>query len=92
MLEEQLKRLGESAPDRSLETLEADVWRGVALRRHETALARRVISLQGGLLLLAIVGSAAAGIKSVESARAPASALMPGASLTPAYLLLRDHS
>ena len=90
MLDEDLRRLGKTVVDHSLDGLEADVWRHLAERSQIRKVARRRASLQGILMIVAFVGSAAMGI---NSARSPTPANGPlllafGSELTPSSLLL----
>jgi len=60
-MDTELQELAGRAPDRPLESLEADIW--VRLGRHERAMhaSRRLLVLQAAVLLFTLVGSLVVG-------------------------------
>lgn len=94
MIDDDLHRLDAREPDHSLDQLEFDVWDGLARRARERASARRTVSLQGAIMMLALVVSAAMGIGAVRPATVTAGAnglLNEGIELMPSTLLLGDR-
>jgi hypothetical protein len=61
MIEKALDELAMQGPDRSLETLEADVWVALARREHAAWGLRGLLFLQGAVLLFVLAGSVLAG-------------------------------
>ena len=62
MIEDDIHRLDQRPLDRSLDLLEADIWRGVAARTLKRQVARKVISLQCIVMVSALFGSVTAGV------------------------------
>ena len=93
MIENDIRQLDERALDRSLDQLEADIWRGVAARTRQRQTARRVTSFQGGVMALGLLGSVAAGISLARSggAMGAESVLTAGSELMPSSLLLGER-
>jgi hypothetical protein len=91
MFEHDFEELDTQAPDHALDGLETDIWKGIASRKRERAAARKLVSLQAIVILLASIGSAAVGITVATPAQASRPTLMPGAELMPSSLLLRNH-
>ncbi len=90
MIDDDLRRLGELKLDRSLERLEADIWRRLAVRSQNRAAVRRRASLQGVVMVFALVGSVVIGITATRT-HAPTryeAMLAMGSELTPSTLLL----
>jgi hypothetical protein len=90
MIDDDLRQLNESALDHSLDGLESDVWAGLAVRSQNRATARRRVSFQSVVMVLAIVGSVAVGISVTRPAGPPRGrvVLALGLELTPSSLLL----
>ena len=91
MIDDELRRLGEMKLDRSLEHLESDIWRRLAVRSQNRAAVRRRASLQSAVMVFAFVWSVAIGITATRS-HAPThgqAMLALGLELTPSSLLLR---
>jgi hypothetical protein len=61
MIDTDLKELSGAPPDRPLEGLEAQIWAGVAAREEAMRIRRRLVALQCGLVVAALVGSLIAG-------------------------------
>jgi hypothetical protein len=90
MLDDDLRRLNEGALDHSLDGLESDIWARLAARSQNRAVARRRVSLQSVVMVLALVGSIAIGIHSTRLAGPPRgrAVLALGLELAPSSLLL----
>lgn len=93
MIDNDIRRLDDRDLDRSLDQLESDIWRGVAARSRERAVARKVNILQGVVMGIALLGSIGAGIRITRPAGAPVSlaTLTTGSELMPSTLLLGEH-
>jgi hypothetical protein len=93
MIDDDMRRLDERARDHSLSRLESDIWTGVDARARQRAAARRVTSLQGVIMVVALLGSAAAGLNMVRPGEVAAGAglLASGVELMPSSLLLGEH-
>ena len=93
MIEEDIRQLDERAMDRSLDRLEADMWRGVALRARQREAARQVTSFQAVVMVLALLASVAAGISVArpDGATTARVLLFPETALLPSSLLLGQH-
>ena len=90
MIDDELRQFGELKLDRSLERLESDIWRRLAVRSQNRAAVRRRASLQSVVMVFALVGSAAIGITATRS-HAPTrgqAMLALGLELAPSSLLL----
>ena len=61
MIDTDLNELADEPPDRSLEQLEAQIWAGVAIREQAMRATRRLVALQGVLVLAALIGGFIAG-------------------------------
>jgi hypothetical protein len=90
MIDHYLRKINGAVIDRSLDDLESDVWRGVAGRERARSAARKRVSAQGVILLVALIGSIAVGILSSRTAGlAHGHLVLPlGVGLTPSSLLL----
>ncbi len=93
MIDNDIRRLDERELDRSLDQLEADIWRGVAARGRERAVARRVTVLQGVVMGVALVCSIGVGIGIARPSGGSVSfaSLTAGSELMPSTLLLGEH-
>jgi hypothetical protein len=93
MIEDDIHQLDQRPLDRSLEMLEADVWRGVGARALKRQAARKVVSIQCVVMVCALFGSVAAGISTSRPGRTegPSLAFATGAELMPSSLLLGGH-
>jgi hypothetical protein len=90
MIDDDLRRLNERALDHSLDTLESDIWSGLALRVQHRVVARRRASLQGAVMALSLIISIGVGIHATRSAGATRgrAVLALGLELAPSSLLL----
>ena len=90
MIDEELRRLGEMALDRSLDHLKSDVWRRLAVRSRSRAAVRRRVSLQSVAIVVALAGSVAAGVSTARSIAAThrQAVIALGLELTPSGLLI----
>ena len=90
MIDDDIHRLDQRALDRSLSGLEADIWTGVAMREQRRRAVRRTASLQGVIMVCAVLASIAAGVDIARPATAAAGAspLAPGMELMPSNLLV----
>jgi hypothetical protein len=61
MIDTDLSKLAEAPPDHALEELEARIWVGVARRQAQGRIERRLLALQGLVLVVALIGSMIAG-------------------------------
>lgn len=61
MIDTELNELAQEPPDRSLEQLEAQIWVGVATREQAMRVTRRLVALQGVLVIAALIGGLIAG-------------------------------
>lgn len=64
-----LERLLRQEPDRSLASLEADLWSRLAQHTHARRVFRGVYALQAAVLAAALVGSTIAGLRSAPASR-----------------------
>jgi hypothetical protein len=90
MIDDDLRQLNEGALDHSLDGLESDIWAGLAARGRNRAAARKRVSFQSVVMVLALIGSVAVGINATRPA-GPAHGrvvLTLGMELTPSSLLL----
>ena len=90
MIDDELSKLSELKPDRSLERLESDIWCRLAVRSQNRAAVRRRASLQSVVMAFALLGSVAVGVTATRS-HAPMrdqAVLALGSELTPSTLLL----
>ena len=76
--------------DRSLERLESEVWQQVSERLHARVAARRQVSVQGLIMLVAFIGSIGFGISATHRLRASSGGqeLSLALNLAPSSLLL----
>ena len=93
MIDDDIHQLEQRPVDRSLDNLEADVWRGVGARALKRQAARKVVSFQCVVMVCALFGSVAAGISIGRPGRTegPALAFATGSELMPSSLLLGGH-
>lgn len=89
MIDDDLSRITRQPADRPLDHLEADVWAGVAARTAARRTGRIVASCQAAVMLVALVGAAAAGASTVTADRSPGAFITAaGADYAPSTLLL----
>jgi len=91
MIDEDLRKLSNAGLDRTLDGLESDIWRRLAVRSRTRAAARKRVSLQSVLMLVGLVGSVAGGINAARLAPPAAhgqAVLAFGSELAPSSLLL----
>ncbi len=90
MIDEDLRNLSNAGLDRTLDGLESDFWRRLAVRSRTRAAARKRFSLHSVLMLVGLVGSVAVGINSAHLAPAVhgRAVLAFGSELAPSSLLL----
>jgi hypothetical protein len=93
MIEDDLRQLNERAADHSLDRLEADIWQGVTVRAQRRQATRKMASLQGVVMVAALLSSIAVGIILARPATPPGGGalLTSGIELTPSALLLGEH-
>jgi hypothetical protein len=70
MVEKNIEELDRRAAQNSLDGLEADIWAGVAERGRETKISRALLTLQGAMLVFALISSVAVGHLAGASRRA----------------------
>lgn len=70
MSDSDLKKLFEQPLDRSLDGLERSIWLGVAARERDRRTSRLAVSLQGGVLAIAVAIGGMAGATAAASVRA----------------------
>lgn len=90
MIDKYLLELLERGPDRPLDNLESDIWRGEARQAEAWRAQKFVASCQVGALVLAIVASSISGISLADKPR-PTGAptlLGDGIELAPSSRLL----
>lgn len=92
MIDDELRKLSEAELDRSLEHLESDIWRRLAVRSQSRAAVRRRASLGTVVMAVAVVGSVTIGITATRSHASirVQEMLAFGSELTPSSLLLRS--
>ena len=93
-IESAIHRLDERVSTRSLEGLEGRIWAGVAARTKANEVSRLVVSCQVGLMIVAIIGSTAAGAVTGTSAANPppeVAIFSDRTDLTPSTLLLGSY-
>jgi hypothetical protein len=90
MIDEDLRKLINASLDRTLDGLESDIWRRLAVRSSARAAARKRVSLQSVLMLVGLVGSVAGGINAARLTPAAhgRTVLAFGSELAPSSLLL----
>ncbi len=89
MIDEEISRLAEQPADRSLNDLEADIWAGVAAHNVARQTGRIIASCQAGVMLVALLGAAAAGATTAAMGRTPSTIITSaGADFAPSTLLL----
>ena len=90
MIDDELRRLSEMALDRSLDHLKSDIWRRLAVRSRSREAVRRRASLQSVAMVVALVGSVAAGVSTTRSQAAThrQATIALGLELTPSSLLI----
>ncbi len=89
MIDDDLRQLNDRPLERSLQSLESEVWSGLARRAEQRAVARGRLSVQGAVMGLALVVSIAMGLRATRQAEHPAGPVMAfGLELTPSSLLL----
>ena len=91
MLEEEIQKLAGRAPERSLETLEMDVWRSVEAKASMSRTVNLFAAWQTAVVALVLVSGIAGGevvarTRAVETS--PLDAFSPGIGLAPSTLLL----
>jgi hypothetical protein len=91
MNEDDIRSLAGQEPDRSLDTLEADVWAGVAARQAADRISRLVLSCQAFVVAAALVSSLIAGSQighALAKETGQQSSFANGMELAPSTLLL----
>ena len=90
MIDDDIRQLDQRERDHSLSQLESDIWRGVAARARRREATRRITSFQGVIVVFALFGSAAAGLRIVQPVDTPSAVgvLASGIDLMPSSLLL----
>ena len=91
MIEGNLRDLTGRPPDRSLDTLEADIWAGVAARQEANRTARLVLSCQALVVAAALILSLIAGSQighSLARETGGQNSFANGLELAPSTLLL----
>jgi hypothetical protein len=90
MLDKDLRQLSEAGLDRTLDSLESDIWRRLAVRSRHRAEARRRVSLQSVVMIVGLMGSIAGGIHAARPAACAhgRAVLALGSELAPSSLLL----
>ncbi len=90
MIDDYLREIGEAGLDRTLDDLEADIWRRLAVRSQYREVARRRVSLQSLVMVIGLIGSIAGGINAARPAIAAHGrvVLTLGSDLAPSSLLL----
>ncbi len=89
MIDDDLTKLANGPTDKPLDHLEADVWAGVAARRMARRTGRIIASCQAAVMLVALVGAAAAGASTAAVVRSPGALITSaGADYAPSTLLL----
>ena len=93
MIDNDIARLVERERMADLGRLEADIWRREAAFETRRRTTRRMAAWQGAVLLVAVVGSASAGVAASLPAAEPrhAALMMPGERLAPSSLLFGGH-
>ena len=93
MIEDDIHQLDLRPLDRSLDMLEADIWRGVAARALKHKAARKMASFQCIVMVCALLGSVAAGVSVARPGHTESAAVVfaTGSELTPSSLLLGEH-
>ncbi len=89
MLDDVLRQLNTDALDRSLDSLESDMWATLALRVRHRVAARRRAAVQGAVMVLSLIVSIALGVHATRATVAHAPPLLAsGLELAPSSLLL----
>ena len=90
MNDEDLRILFNLPIDRSLDGLEREIWRGVAVRDQERRMGKLIMACQGGILAIAVFVSSTAGAAiagNVINIRSDRVMLVPGVQHAPSTLL-----
>ncbi|MDE2184903.1 MAG: hypothetical protein KGJ78_17965 [Alphaproteobacteria bacterium] len=90
MIDTDISSLAEQPADRSLDHLEADIWAGIAAQTVARRTGRIVASCQAGVMIVALVGAAAAGASTATFDHTSSSTIITsaGADFAPSTLLL----
>lgn len=90
MLQDDLERLAKAPLDRSLEGLEADIWRGLESRIAERRAYAGAFAAQVAILALGTLGSLAAGHQWATTHEATAGVFSPYTRLAASTLLMGE--
>ena len=89
MIDDDLSNFASQPADRPLDRLERDVWAGVAAHNAARRTGRIIASCQAGVMVVALVGAAAAVATAVRVDRTPGSIITSAAAdFAPSTLLL----
>ena len=92
MIDNDILTLIEQSSDKSLDRLETDIWAGVAAQKLARRTGRIIASCQVGVMIVVLIGAAAAGATTVAYAgshKVPIASA--GSELAPSTLLLGQH-
>ena len=88
MIDRDLQTLATMPADTPLDRLEADVWTGIGKLEAGQRTARVITSCQAVALVVALLGSAAAGVATASAHPAGRSLALTSGGLAPSNLLL----
>ena len=92
MCESDLRQLLDRGADRSLVTLEADIWAAIAAQAHAQRAFKRVFAAQVAVLAVAVLGSNIIGRHLIAAGRAtPLDVFSSQPALAASTLLLGQH-
>lgn len=87
MIEADIVKLASQASEEGLEGLEADVWAAVTERERSVRLSRRLLALQGIVLVAALTGALMAGWSAASADRSSLDVFSPHMALSASTLL-----
>ena len=87
MIEADIVKLASQATEEGLEGLEADIWAAVAKSERSIRLSRRLLALQGIVLLAALTGAVMAGWSAASADRPSLDVFSPHMALSASTLL-----
>ena len=88
MIDRDLRALAELPVDMPLDRLEADIWTGIGTHEAARRTGRVITSCQAMALILALLGSAAAGAVTSSAHPAGSGIVLTSGGLAPSNLLL----
>ena len=91
MIDDDIRSLANRAPDRILDRLEVDIWASLARQERGVAASRRLLAVQGLVLIMTLAGSVAVGRYIGRSPPRDVDVFSPRMALSPAALVVGDE-